>query len=41
MYERILVPQDGSEVAEASVPFAELIPSRHVRLIQVEPIANG
>ena len=37
MYERILVPLDGTDVAEAAVPFAELIPSRHVRLLQVEP----
>jgi nucleotide-binding universal stress UspA family protein len=38
MYERILVPLDGSELAEVAIPFAELIPSRHVRLLQVEPI---
>lgn len=37
MYERILVPLDGTEVAEAAIPYAELIPSRHVRLLQVEP----
>lgn len=37
MYERILVPLDGTELAEAAIPFAELIPSRHVRLLQVEP----
>jgi nucleotide-binding universal stress UspA family protein len=37
VYERILVPLDGTDVAEAAVPFAELIPSRHVRLLQVEP----
>jgi nucleotide-binding universal stress UspA family protein len=37
MYERTLVPLDGTEVAEAAVPFAELIPSRHVRLLRVEP----
>lgn len=38
MYERILVPLDGTEVAEVAIPYAELIPSRHVRLLQVEPI---
>ena len=37
MYERILVPLDGSDVAEAALPFAELIPSRGIRLLQVEP----
>ena len=37
MYERILVPLDGSDVAEAALPLAELIPSRGVRLLQVEP----
>jgi nucleotide-binding universal stress UspA family protein len=38
VYERILVPLDGTDVAEAAIPYAELIPSRHVRLLQVEPI---
>ena len=39
MYERILVPLDGSERAEAAVPFAALIPSQQVRLLHVEPLA--
>ena len=38
MYERIFVPLDGTDVAEAAIPFAELIPSRRVRLLQVDPI---
>ena len=32
MDKRILVPLDGTEVAEAALPFAELIPSRTRRL---------
>ena len=39
MYERILVPLDRSEGAEAAVPFAALIPSQEVRLLHVEPLA--
>lgn len=39
MYDRILVPLDGSALAEAAIPFAELIPSRAVRLLRVEPDA--
>jgi nucleotide-binding universal stress UspA family protein len=38
MYDRILVPLDGSDLAEAALPFVELIPSRHVRLLAVEPV---
>src|SRR5687768_10987587 len=38
MYDRIVVPLDGSERAEAALPFAELIPSRRVRLLVVEPV---
>ena len=41
MYERILVPLDGSELAEAALAYAELIPSREVRLLQVEPDTHG
>jgi hypothetical protein len=40
LYERILIPLDGSEVAEAALPFAARIPSRQVRLVYGEP-ANG
>ncbi|HET7092141.1 MAG TPA: universal stress protein, partial [Thermomicrobiales bacterium] len=39
MYDRILVPLDGSALAETALPFAELIPSRDVRLFVVEPAA--
>jgi nucleotide-binding universal stress UspA family protein len=38
MYERMLVPLDGSEFGAVALPFAELIPSRHVRLLAVEPV---
>src|SRR5690348_16642040 len=41
MYDRIVVPLDGSELAETALPFAELIPSRDVRLLAVEPAAGG
>src|SRR5690349_12478940 len=41
MYDRILVPLDGSELAETALPFAELIPSRAVRLFAVEPLVGG
>lgn len=41
MYERILVPLDGSAAAEAALAFAELIPSRRVRLLSVEPDDQG
>ena len=37
----ILVPLDGSVPAEAALALAELIPSRRVRLLQVEPDAKG
>ncbi len=36
MFERILVPLDGSEAAEAALPIAALIPSRRVSLLDVE-----
>jgi nucleotide-binding universal stress UspA family protein len=36
MYERILVPLDGSETAEAALAYVPLLPSRHVRLLAVE-----
>jgi nucleotide-binding universal stress UspA family protein len=41
VFERILVPLDGSAAAEAALAFAELIPSRTVRLLTVEPDAAG
>ena len=41
MYDRIVVPLDGSELAETALPFAELIPSRDVRLFAVEPAAGA
>lgn len=37
MYDRILIPLDGSALAEAAVPVASLIPSRLVYLLNVEP----
>jgi len=36
MFERILVPLDGSETAEASLAYVELLPSERVRLLAVE-----
>lgn len=41
MYERILVPLDGSEVAEAALAYVELLPSHRVRLLRVEPDSEG
>ena len=41
MYDRILVPLDGSEAAAAALAMAELIPSGRVRLLQVEPDTRG
>jgi nucleotide-binding universal stress UspA family protein len=39
MYGRILVPLDGSELAETGLGFAAIIPSRTLRLITVEPVS--
>ena len=36
MYERILVPLDGSETAEAALAYVQLLPSHQVRLLAVE-----
>ena len=36
MFDRILVPLDGSEAAEAALAVVEMIPSRRVRLLAVE-----
>ena len=36
MYERILVPLDGSEAAEAALAYVALLPSQQVRLLAVE-----
>ena len=41
MDERILVPLDGSAVAESALAYVELLPSRRVRLLQVEPDSEG
>ena len=41
MYDRILIPLDGSESGEASLPYADLIPSRLVYLLCVEAAATG
>jgi nucleotide-binding universal stress UspA family protein len=37
MYERIVVPLDGSTAAETAVAYARLVPSKSVRLVYVEP----
>ena len=36
MYERILVPLDGSDAAEAALAYVALLPSQQVRLLAVE-----
>ena len=36
MYERILVPLDGSETAEAALAYVQVLPSHRVRLLAVE-----
>ena len=36
MYERILVPLDGSDAAEAALAYVSLLPSQQVRLLAVE-----
>jgi nucleotide-binding universal stress UspA family protein len=36
MYERILVPLDGSEMAEAALDYVQLLPSRRIRLLAIE-----
>ena len=36
MFDRILVPLDGTLLAEAAVPYAELIPSRAVPLLRID-----
>jgi nucleotide-binding universal stress UspA family protein len=36
MYERILIPLDGSKVAQRAIPFAVCLPARAVRLLRVE-----
>lgn len=41
MHECLLVPLDGSEAAAAALAYAELIPSRRVRLLRVEPDTVG
>ncbi len=38
MYGTLLVPLDGSERAETALRFVELIPSRTIRLVAVEPV---
>lgn len=37
MYERIVVPLDGSLAAEAAIPYARLVPSKAVRLVYAAP----
>ena len=40
MVDRMLVPLDGTAVAEAAMPYAALIPSRLVYLLMVEPMST-
>src|SRR5262245_21649051 len=37
MFDRILVPLDGSTRSEAAIPFVEQLPSKRVLLLFVEP----
>jgi len=37
MFDRILVPLDGSPYAESAIPFAEALPCRRMLLLYVEP----
>ncbi|MGH2558875.1 MAG: universal stress protein, partial [Thermomicrobiales bacterium] len=41
MFERILLPLDGSPVAEAAIPFATRLPSREVLLLYVDAGGDG
>lgn len=41
MIDRILVPLDGSEAAEVALGYVALLPSRLVRLLQIEPHTDG
>jgi nucleotide-binding universal stress UspA family protein len=41
MYERILIPLDGSATAEAALAYAALLSSRSVRLLAVQPNILG
>lgn len=41
MFERILVPLDGSVAAEGALAFVELIPSRSIRLLTIDPDESG
>lgn len=37
MYDRILVPLDGSTLAEEALPYAALLPSRRARVLRIVP----
>lgn len=41
MFERLLIPLDGSAAADAAVPLAEQIPTRLVYLLQVAPAGRS
>ena len=41
MIDRILVPLDGSETAEAALAYVALLPSKRVRLPQIESDTEG
>lgn len=37
MFDRMIIPLDGSDLAEAAIAYATLIPSRQVRFLHVQP----
>lgn len=41
MFDCILIPLDGSEMAEAALAYAELLPCRRLRLLHVQPKIVG
>lgn len=41
MYRCILVPLDGSDEADAALPWAATLPGETVRLLRVEPVGEG
>ena len=41
MVNRVLVPLDGSEITDVALTYAEMLPGRQVKLLQLEPDAEG
>jgi len=41
MFDTVLVPLDGSDAADAAIPFARLLPAARYRLLRVEPDIEG